>query len=217
MRLPVVLLECLDAVYRLNREGTASISRLAKRLHLDESMVKGRVRELQAKRVVRAETADQLVLTAEGQRIALGLVRRHRLLERFLADTLGLPWDRVHDEAARLTPVIAEDTADALSRHLGTPATCPHGNPIPSAGGILGGEDGTPLHRLHAGQGGIILRIEREEPEVLKYLAALGLLPETRIEVEEVAPFGGPVLVRAAGSRYALGRKVAARIFVREA
>ncbi len=77
-------------------------------------------------------------------------------------------------------------------------------------------EKGTPLHRLKPGQCGIILRIEREEPELLKYLATLGLLPQTKVEVEEVAPFGGPILVRVGSARYALGRKVAARIHVRE-
>ena len=215
-RLPeAVLLESLDAVYRLDREGSATVARLAKRLHLEEDDAKSRVRDLEGRGLARAEAPDRLVLTKEGERIALGLVRRHRLLERFLADTLGLPWHRVHDEATRLTPVLADDIADALSKHLGAPATCPHGNPIPSGDGTLGAEEGTPLHQLHAGQGGTILRIEREEPELLKLLAALGLLPETRIEVEEVAPFGGPILVKSAGSRYALGRQVAAHIFVR--
>ena len=183
-RLPeAVLLESLDAVYRLDREGSATVARLAKRLHLEEDVAKSRVRDLEGRGLVRAEPPDRLVLTKEGERIALGLVRRHRLLERFLADTLGLPWHRVHDEATRLTPVLADDIADALSKHLGAPATCPHGNPIPSGDGTLGAEEGTPLHQLHAGQGGTILRIEREEPELLKHLAALGLLPETRIEV----------------------------------
>jgi DtxR family Mn-dependent transcriptional regulator len=217
-RLPeAALLESLDAVYRLDREGSASIARLAKRLRLQEEAARSRVRDLEGRGLVRAGASDRLVLTAEGERVALGLVRRHRLLERFLTDTLGLPWHRVHEEATRLTPVLADDIADALAKHLGAPATCPHGNPIPSADGTLGREEGTPLHRLRAGQRGTILRIEREEPELLKYLAALGLLPETGIEVEEVAPFGGPILVRSAGSRYALGRKVAARILVRPA
>ncbi|MBI2525364.1 MAG: metal-dependent transcriptional regulator [Candidatus Rokubacteria bacterium] len=217
-RLPeAALLESVDAVYRLDREGSATIARLAKRLHLEEEAAKSRVVDLEDRGLVSAEGPDRLVLTKEGERVALGLVRRHRLLERFLTDTLGLPWHRVHEEATRLTPVLADDIADALARHLGAPATCPHGNPIPSADGTPGRDEGTPLHRLRAGQSGTILRIEREEPEVLKYLAALGLLPQTSIEVEEVAPFGGPILVRSAGSRYALGRKVAARILVRPA
>ena len=85
------------------------------------------------------------------------------------------------------------------------------------AGGTPLPESGTPLHRLEPGHAGIILRVEREEPEMLKYLAALGLLPGTKVEVSEVAPFGGPILINLGSSRYALGRQVAARIFVREA
>jgi len=81
---------------------------------------------------------------------------------------------------------------------------------------VLPDESGTPLHRLRPGQGGIIVRIEREEAELLKYLVSLGLLPQTKVEVEEVAPFGGPLLIRAGDSRYALGRNVASRIFVRQ-
>jgi len=82
--------------------------------------------------------------------------------------------------------------------------------------GALRAEAAVPLHRLKPGASGIILRIEKEEPELLKYLATLGLLPQTKVEVEEVAPFGGPVLVRVGSSRYALGRKVAAKILVKE-
>lgn len=100
---------------------------------------------------------------------------------------------------------------------LDHPRTCPHGNPIPSADGALRMEAAIPLHRLKPGQLGVILRIEKEEPELLKHLATLGLLPQTKIEVEEVAPFGGPILTRVGSARYALGRKVASKILVREA
>jgi DtxR family Mn-dependent transcriptional regulator len=215
--LTAATLECLDAIYRLHRQGSASIVRLARRLDLGEAEVQTRVRALVAAGLIRSEASDRLAPTDAGERVALRLVRRHRLLERFLSDTLGLPWERVHEEAGRLTPVVADDIADAIAKHLGSPATCPHGNPIPDADGRLDDDRATPLTRLRAGQAATILRIEREEPELLKYLAALGLLPDTRIEVEEVAPFGGPILVNTGASRYALGRKVAARILVRPA
>ena len=84
------------------------------------------------------------------------------------------------------------------------------------SGGAPPEESGTPLHRLETGHAGIILRVEREEPEMLKYLAVLGLLPGTKVEVSEVSPFGGPILINLGSSRYALGREIAARIFVRE-
>jgi DtxR family Mn-dependent transcriptional regulator len=210
------LLECVEAIYRLGRErAPVSLVQLGKRLEIGRSATMERLLALQGQGLVRAGDPERIRLTPEGERVALGLVRKHRLLERFLVDTLALPWDHVHEEARRLTPVLSDTIADGLARLLGDPASCPHGNPIPSAALVLAEDLGTPLHRLRPGQGGIIVRIEREEAELLKYLASLGLLPQTKVEVEEVAPFGGPILIRVGDSRYALGRNVASRIFVR--
>ena len=211
------LLECLDALSRLERETPpARLTSMAKRLGLDHAAAGERIAALEAQGLVHTDPSGRIVLTAEAERIALGLLRKHRLLERFLADRLALPWARVHEDACRLTPVLSDDVAEALAKLLGNPASCPHGNPIPSADGALSVEQGTPLHRLRPGQSGVILRIEREEPELLKSLATLGLLPQTKVEVEERAPFGGPILVRVGSARYALGRKVAAHVLVRE-
>src|SRR6266545_3093484 len=193
--IPGFLLECLETVWRLEHEHPpAGLEPLGRRLGVSKVTATERVLALEGRGLLVTDLSGHLRLTGEGRRIALGLIRKHRLLERFLTDLLKLPWERVHEEACRLTPVLSEDIAAALAE-----------------------ETGTPLHRLKPGQGGIILRIEREEPEMLRYLATLGLLPQTKVEVEEIAPFGGPVLIRSGDSRYALGRKVAARIFVREA
>ena len=217
MSLSSGLLECLEAIWRLERERSpAALDALAKRLGSDRASTTERVLALQGRGLVQTDLSGRIRLTADGRRTALGLIRTHRLLERFLADLLKLPWERVHEEACRLTPVVSEEVAEGLAGLLGGPATCPHGNPIPAADGGLPEETGTPLHRLKPGQGGIILRIEREEPEMLKHLATLGLLPGTKVEVSEVAPFGGPLLIHVGSSRYALGRKVASRVFVRE-
>lgn len=210
------LLECVEAIYRLAQEPPGpSLGLLGKRLGIGTEDAAGRLLALQGLGLVRSSGGGRLALTADGERIALGLVRKHRLLERLLADHLKLPWERVHGDACRLSPVVSDEAADALARWLGEPASCPHGNPIPAADGSVVAETATPLHRLRPGQSGAILRIEREEPEVLRYLAVLGLLPGVDVEVEEVAPLGGPIIVRAGASRYALGRKVASHILVR--
>jgi DtxR family transcriptional regulator, Mn-dependent transcriptional regulator len=211
------LLECLDVIYRLERDRKRpSPARVAKRLGVDRALATRRIRSLARKGLVRVDGPSRLAVTADGERIAVGLVRKHRLLERFLADVLGLGWERVHEEAGRLTPVVSDDVADAIAGLLKEPPSCPHGNPIPSVDGTLPADAAVPLHHLRPGQSGTIVRIEREEREFLNYLAALGMLPGTRVAVEEVAPFGGPILVSLGDSRYALGRKVAARMFVRE-
>lgn len=215
--LPPFLLESLEAIHRLERERPpATLAHLGKRLGLARAATMERILALQSRGLVQADTGGRIRLTRDGAEVALGLLRKHRILERFLVDLLELPWERVHEEACRLTPVLSDDIASRLAKLLEDPACCPHGNPIPSATGALPAESGSPLHRLKPGQGGIIVRIEREEPELLKYLANLGLFPQTKVEVEEIAPFGGPVLIRAGDSRYALGRNVASRIFVRE-
>jgi DtxR family transcriptional regulator, Mn-dependent transcriptional regulator len=216
-RVSPALLECLDAIHRLTQEGLAtSPPHVAKRLGLGVEAMTERVLALQGLGLVQGgETSKSVALTSQGERLGVALVRKHRLLERFLADALKLPWERVHEEAVRLTPVLGDDVAEALAALLGNPSTCPHGNPIPSARGVTPTERGIALTRLRTGQAGLILRIEREEPQVLRHLATLGLLPETKVEVEEIAPFGGPLLIRVGSSRYALGRNVATRILVR--
>jgi DtxR family Mn-dependent transcriptional regulator len=214
--LPPVLLETLDAIHRLTLERSAPTPALvSRRLGVPKATVSERVLSLQAMDLVRPQDSGHLSLTAEGRALGLALMRRHRVLERFLTDALKLPWERVHQEAARLTPVLAGDVADAIATLLGEPTTCPHGNTIPSGDGRMRADEDVPLSRLVAGDRGTITRIEREEPELLRYLATLGLLPDTVVDVEEVAPFGGPLLVRVGTSRYALGRKVAARVRVR--
>lgn len=217
--IPSALLECLEAVYRLQQEGgpPVTVDALRRRLGLGESAVLEKILALQGRGWLETDAPPRLRLTAEGERVAVGLVRRHRLLERFCTDLLGLAWDAVHEEACRLTPVLSDRVADGLARLLGDPATCPHGNPIPSAAGAVRVDAAVPLSRLGAGRHGVVVRIEREEGSTLRYLATLGLLPGTEVSVEEVAPFGGPVLARVGAARYALGRKVASKILVREA
>ena len=216
-RLPTAAeLECVDAVYRLGTGTHAvSVAALARRLRETAAVASERVRALETLGFVTADPGGGVRLTADGDRVACRLLRRHRVLERVFTDLLALPWERVHEEADRLTPVIADDVVDALARLAGSPATCPHGNPIPSADGRIVEDTSVPLSTLHAGECAIVVRIDREDSQLLRYLAALGLLPDTKLAVEEVGVFGGPILVSVGAARYALGRNVASRIRVR--
>ncbi|MFH1647895.1 MAG: metal-dependent transcriptional regulator [Chloroflexota bacterium] len=143
------------------------------------------------------------------------MLRRHRLSERLFTDVLGLPWDRAHEEAMRLEHSITPDGEARLASLLDHPDTCPHGGPIPAADGSVSTPEACRLDQVAAGTAVRIQQIADEDGEFLHYLASLGLLPQTDVRVEEVAPFGGPLLVRVGGARYALGRDVAARILVR--
>jgi DtxR family Mn-dependent transcriptional regulator len=135
-------------------------------------------------------------LTIVGEQKAKEVIRHHRLLETYLARELGYTWDKVHDEADRLEHVISEEFEDRLDQILGYPTIDPHGDPIPSKEGLMVARDGLKLSLVEKGQVCHILRINDQNSEKLCYLGQLGLYPDTKIEVLERAPFGGPVRVR---------------------
>jgi DtxR family Mn-dependent transcriptional regulator len=207
--------EYLEAIFKLAQspEG-ATVSRLAEELGLAAPSVSQMVARLASEDLVRRGEAHRVLLTDEGRTAAARLVRRHRLSERFLTDYLDLPWDQVHEEACKFEHVLSDEVEARLAAQLGNPQTCPHGRAIPGEDGELVPEEARPLAELGAGEKSTISYVSDEKPELLRYLSSLGLLPETRVSVEDVAPFGGPLLVRVGRSRYALGREVACKIFV---
>lgn len=159
--------------------------------------------------------SNMLALTDAGRRRALALLRRHRLVERHFTDVLGLDWAQAHEHADHLEHHISADAEQTMAEQPGNPDTCPHGNPIPNVSLV----DQVPQQSLadcapsaHV----TIVRINSETPDALRHLAALGLLPNTEIEIENQAPFGGPVMVRVGRAHYALGRNLAQRIWVKE-
>lgn len=157
-------------------------------------------------------------LTALGERKAMEVIRHHRLLELYLARQLGYSWDKVHAEADRLEHVISEEFEDKLDELLGYPTVDPHGDPIPSKDGTVAARSGRTLSQLKDGESALILRVSDQNPEKLCYLGQLGLYPETRIQVLERAPFGGPLRVRVGTSQHQtehlLGPELAANIVV---
>jgi DtxR family Mn-dependent transcriptional regulator len=208
--------EYLEAIFKLAQQpGGATVSHVADELGLAAPSVSQMVARLAGEGLVERDPASHILLTQEGRREALRLVRRHRLSERFLTDYLDLPWDQVHDEACKFEHVLSDEVEERLAEHLGNPQTCPHGRAIPSADGELPEEKARPLAELGAGQKSTISFVSDEQPDLLRYLSSLGLLPQTAVSVEDVAPFGGPLLVRVGRARYALGREVAGKIFVR--
>jgi DtxR family Mn-dependent transcriptional regulator len=208
--------EYLEAIFKLERAADgATVGRLAGELGVAPSSVSEMVARMGVDGLVGRGPAGEIVLSAEGALEAARLVRRHRLSERFLVDYLEMPWDEVHDEACKFEHVLSAEVAARLAEQLGNPRTCPHGQAIPDEDGTCREESARPLFELKPGEQSTITRISDERPELLQYLGTLGLLPETVIAVEGVAPFGGPLLVRVAGAQYALGREVAGKIFVR--
>lgn len=226
--------EYLEAIFKLGNEGKeVGLTRLAEHLKVTPASVSEMVRRLEKDGLIRyrgrgggpgkegglkrrAGPRKGIFLTPKGERLARTLVRRHRLSERFLTDMLGLDWESAHQEACRLEHVLTPDTEERLAELLGNPDTCPHGHPIPDARGRIPERRLKRLSECCEEERGRIDRVEEDEPQMLQYLASLGLLPEVEVEVKEVAPFNGPLLVKAGGAQYALGREVASRIWLRE-
>jgi len=209
--------EYLEAIYRLQgRDGSAKTTELAKQLKVALGTITNTIESMEKQNLVVHEPYKGVKLTEKGRKIALDVVRRHRLSERLLTDVLRLEWSRAHDAACKLEHVFADkELSRPLEEALGHPKTCPHGNPIPSASGRLTEEKSELLTSLSQGEGGIIVKITDERQDMLQYLATLGLVPGASVSIEEKAPFNGPIIVKVMGASYALGKNVASVIWVK--
>jgi DtxR family Mn-dependent transcriptional regulator len=154
-------------------------------------------------------------LTAEGARVALEVMRHHRLLELYLARSLGVPWDRVHDEAEVLEHVLSEELEALIAEKLGDPTHDPHGDPIPSADLVLEEEPTVSLAGLDPGQGGVLVRVSDADPAMLRYLAERGIAPGDRLRVRDKHPFAGPLFVAFGDDVHVLGGALAEAMRVR--
>jgi DtxR family Mn-dependent transcriptional regulator len=209
--------EYLEAIYKVaSREGAAKPAKLAEYMGLTLPTVAEMLRKLEEKKLIKRRQKTDFILTNKGKKEALKLIRKHRLSERFLTDILGLSWDKVHAEACKLEHVLSPEVEESLDKLLREPKSCPHGHPIPDSNGVISAEKTCPLSELAPSQEATVISIQEENPEMLQYLATLGLLPEVKIKVEEVAPFGGPLLIKVGQAIYALGREVASKIMVKE-
>ncbi|MBE0475771.1 MAG: metal-dependent transcriptional regulator [Coriobacteriia bacterium] len=208
--------EYLELVYKLSEKGDVRPTQIAEALGVSGPTVTSALKRLEIRGLI-TRPDGAVVLTEEGRREALDIIRRHRLSERFLVDVLGLSWEEVHDEACRLEHALSPKVMEALEAFMERPESCPHGHPIPTAAGEVREVEGVPLCESGGGQRVEIVQVSEDDHELLPYLASLGMFPGREVEVCEVAPFRGPLLVNVAGSQYALGREVAAKILVRPA
>jgi DtxR family Mn-dependent transcriptional regulator len=195
------------AVYALeSREGGAvSTNDLAARLGVTPASVSGMVRKLSELGVVEHEPYRGVRLTDQGRRVALEVLRHHRLIEAYLAEELGMPWDRVHAEAEVLEHVLSEELEQLIATRLGNPTVDPHGDPIPTAAFEIEERETRSLDDVPAGGVGRFVRVSDSDPEMLSYLAERGVALGERLEVTGRQPFGGPVFVRCGDRELPLG------------
>ena len=199
------------AVYALEtREGEAvSTNDLAERLDLTPGSVSAMVRKLSEVGILEHEPYHGVRLTEEGRRVALEVLRHHRLIELFLAEELGMPWDRVHAEAEVLEHAISEELEQLIAERLGQPTLDPHGDPIPTVEFEIKERPSRSLDELPVGARGRFARVSDSDPAKLRYLAEHGIALGDQLEVIERQPFGGPVFVRIAGREHPLGGELA--------
>jgi DtxR family Mn-dependent transcriptional regulator len=200
------------AIYALQGKGggdPVGTNLLAERLGVTAGSVSAMLRKLADEGLVEHVPYRGVTLTAEGERLALEVLRHHRLLELYLAEHLGVPWDRVHQEAEALEHVLSEDLERRIAAKLGNPTVDPHGDPIPSAELVIDEGETRALDSLEPGAQGRFVRVSDEDPEMLRYLAERGIALGAALEVVARQPFGGPLTVRIAGADHILGGRLA--------
>lgn len=206
----------LKAIYKLaEREGKVTTSLLAEFLDVTPASATGMLKKLKQMNLAVYEPYKGVSLTEAGQKIALEVIRHHRLVELYLAEALNVPWDKVHEEAEKWEHVLSEDLEDRIDAILGHPTADPHGAPIPNRDGTVAMPALSPLTDLEAGQTGIITEVSDHDSALLRYLGEMNLYPETEFTVLDVAPFNGPITIRSENSEKILGSEVAGYIFVR--
>jgi DtxR family Mn-dependent transcriptional regulator len=212
MRSPAVEDYC-KAIFTLESRGEeqepVSTNALAERLEITPGSVSAMLRKLEELELVTHLPYRGVRLTERGRRVALEVIRHHRLLELFLAETLEMPWDRVHAEAEVLEHVLSEELEQLIAAKLGDPTLDPHGDPIPTADLQLRERETASLESLQAGEGGVFVRVSDADPEMLRYLSQRGISPGDRFQVRDRQPFGGPLFVSFGEREHTIGGQLA--------
>ncbi len=200
------------AIFTLESRDDEAVSTnaLAERLDITPGSVSAMLRKLEELGLVTHVPYRGVRLTDKGRRVALEVIRHHRLLELFLAETLQMPWDRVHDEAEVLEHVLSEELERLIAAKLGDPSFDPHGDPIPSADLQLHESPTRSLDSLTPGAEGVFVRVSDSDPEMLRYLSERGISPGERFQVRDRQPFGGPLFVSfGGGAEHPIGGQLA--------
>jgi DtxR family transcriptional regulator, Mn-dependent transcriptional regulator len=198
------------AIFTLEtRKGSASTSALATLLEVQPGSVSGMLRKLSSLGLAEHEPYRGVRLTERGRRVALEVIRHHRLLELFLVESLGMSWDEVHAEAEVLEHALSEELEELIAAKLGDPTRDPHGDPIPTRDLTLPQSESRSLYELEPGEQATFTRVSDADPEMLRFLAERNIVPGADLEVLERQPFDGPIYVRCGDDVHVLGAVLA--------
>ncbi len=205
----------LKAIYELERSGNAAgTNEIAAALRIAPASASGMVRRLAEQGLIAHERYRGARLTDAGRAAALRTIRRHRVIEAYLAQALNYNWDRVHDEAERLEHAASDELVDRMAAAIGEPETDPHGAPIPARDGSMDERRLVSLDDLPDGAEVCVERVEDDDPDRLRYLGGLGIRPGARVQVILRAPYGGPITLRVERSRRQIGPELARHVLV---
>ena len=205
----------LKAIYKLQQEGqTVATTDLAKKIGLTPAATTKMIKQLAERKLVEHTPYYGVRLTPVGEKVALEVIRHHRLLELYLHQALGYGWDEVDAEAERLEHHISEEFENRIDELLNYPSTDPHGDPIPTRDGVMAARRGSSLADAEPGETLVVLRVRDSDPEVLRYLAGIGMGLEVVIQVKDKQPFNGPLTLSIDGVTHAIGQELAGHVFV---
>jgi DtxR family Mn-dependent transcriptional regulator len=205
----------LKVIFELETSGEpAGTNEIAAELDVAPASVSGMVRRLVEQRLITHERYRGVRLTRDGRRAALRTIRRHRVIEAYLTQALDYPWDLVHDEAERLEHAASDQLIDRMAAAIGEPTTDPHGAPIPTREGTLHERPLTSLGDVEVGRRVRVERVGDRDPDQLRYLAELGIVPGARVAIASRAPFDGPITLRVGRTNRSIGTSLARQIFV---
>jgi DtxR family Mn-dependent transcriptional regulator len=205
----------LKAIYKLQKnDEPISTSALAENMGVAPASVTNMCKRLAELKLLIYEPYQGVTFTSAGKKLVLEIVRHHRLIELYLAEALGVPWDQVHAEAEKLEHVISEDLEERMAAVLGDPKFDPHGAPIPSRTGAVAQPPSGHLVDMHSGDKLIVIEVDDDNSELLRYLGELKLYPGAKIELIDRAPFEGHFTLEIDGRRHNLGYQAAKSILV---
>jgi DtxR family Mn-dependent transcriptional regulator len=205
----------LKAIYRLeDHDQVVTMQQLIGELDVRGASVTNMIKRLSDLKLVEYAPYKGVSLTESGRKIALEIVRHHRLLELYLSENLGMPWHEVHAEAERLEHHLSDELEARMDSALGYPTHDPHGDPIPTPDLTIAGIRGVDLTSVEPGNCGTVSRVSDRNPEQLEYLGTLGLYPGAHVCVVERLPFEGPIRIRIGEAEVILGPALARQVSI---
>lgn len=205
----------LKAIYKLlEYNDQVPTSALAEHLGVAPASATNMCKKLAELHLLEYAPYQGVKFTPAGKKLVLEIVRHHRLIELYLAEALGVPWDKVHEEAEKLEHVISEDLEERMAAALGNPLFDPHGAPIPSRAGVVEHKESGWLVDMEIGDTLIVVEVDDEDPALLRYLGKLGIFPGTKIELLNRAPFNGPLTLTIGNKEHSLGFQAAKSVRV---